>query len=126
MLFACYLRRRLVAKERIDALPLILELCQRPALQRLAARQAHAQRIDLGAVDDHLVVQMRAGGFTGRSNPADHLALAYLGAGNDALGNRALVIVGGFIAVSVANDRLVAIAAGIPAGLLYGAITDSD
>ena len=62
-LLARHLVRRLVVQQRIDALALVLEFRQRLALQRFAARQADAQRIDLGAVDDQLVMQVRAGGL---------------------------------------------------------------
>ncbi|MGO8279569.1 M23 family metallopeptidase, partial [Rhizobium ruizarguesonis] len=47
-LLARHLVWRLVVQQRIDSLALVFEFRQRLALQRFAARQADAQRIDLG------------------------------------------------------------------------------
>ena len=59
-------RRVVPASEQVvDALALDAELGKGFALERLAAGQADLQRIHLVAVDDHLVVQVRAGRKTG-------------------------------------------------------------
>src|SRR5690606_35629818 len=53
-------------EEGIDAAALLLEAGQMLALQRLSARQADLHRVDLGAVDDQLVMQVGAGRQAGR------------------------------------------------------------
>ena len=70
-------------------------------------------------------MQVVAGRQAGGADIADHLALADARAGHDALGEGALVIVGGLVAVGVADDRLAAIAAR-PARLLDHAVARGD
>jgi len=49
----------LVAEQAVDPPSLFLEFGECFAAQRFAARQANAKRVDLGAVDDRLVVKVR-------------------------------------------------------------------
>src|SRR5439155_25738896 len=77
-------RARLAAHHTFDAVALFLEAGEDRALEHAAARQADAHRVDEAAVDDDLVVHVRAGREAGRADEADHLALAHLLARLDA------------------------------------------
>ena len=70
-------------------------------------------------------MQVGAGGEAGLAEIADDLALAHPHAGLDALGEGALVVIGGLVAVGVADDDLLAVAAR-PARLLDDAIAGGD
>ena len=106
--WCCNLQRSagIFLEQIVDALAFRLEAVQVVILQGAAARQAHPHRINLSAVDDYLVVQVRTGRQTSIADEADDLALADPRTGLHAFGNRALVTVGGLIAVGVADDRL--------------------
>src|SRR6185436_1786407 len=70
----------LFLQQGIDAVALLLEGDEVVALEHLAVGQAHPHRIDLGAVDDQLVMEVRAGRQAARADITDDLALADLGA----------------------------------------------
>ena len=95
--------RRLARHDAVEPLALLLEARQHRAFQHAAARQLDAHRIDEAAVDQDLVVHMRAGRKAGRADEADHLALPHARAFVDAARKGAHVAVGGFIAVGVAD-----------------------
>ena len=95
----------------VDAGALLLELGELPSLELALARHLDLKRIDEAAVDQHLVVQVRARGEAGGSDVADDLALAHLDAGRDALREAQHVSVGGVIAVGVADADVVAVLA---------------
>ena len=71
------------------------------AVEHAAARQLDAHRIDEAAVDQDLVVHVRAGREAGRADIADHLALAHARAGLRRARERRHVAVGGLVAVGV-------------------------
>ena len=121
-----HIRAAVLCQQFVDAAAFLVELGERLAVERLAAGQADAQGIDAVAVDDQFVMQMRSGRQARRADPADYLALHDFRAGGDILGDRALVIVGRNIAIGVADQRLVAIAAGIPAGFFHDAVAGRD
>src|SRR5262245_31423343 len=77
-------RSRRAIKNTVDAGALALEIVEDRSIQLAAARKFDAHRIDEAAVDQHLVMQMRAGRQPGRADIADHLTLANLDAGLDA------------------------------------------
>ena len=99
------------ARMPLVAVALALEARQHRAVEHAAARQLHAQRIDEAAVDQDLVVHVRAGREPGRADIADHLALAHAGAGLRRAGERGHVAVGGLVAVGVADADVLAVAA---------------
>src|SRR4051812_41224115 len=69
-------RARLAAHHTFDTVALFLEAGEDRTFKHAAARQADTHRIDETAVDDDLVVDVRAGREAGRADEADHLALA--------------------------------------------------
>ena len=99
----------------------LLEARQHRAVEHAAARQLHAQRIDEAAVDQDLVVHVRAGREAGRADIADHLALAHARAGLRRARERGHVAVGGLVAVGMADADVLAVAR-LPADLLDGAV----
>src|SRR5690606_10604720 len=82
----------LLPEKFVDSLSLALEGDEVVSLQHPAGRQAHAHRVDLGAVDHQLVMEVRAGGEARLAEIADDLSLAHPDAGCDSLGERGLVI----------------------------------
>src|SRR4051794_12677079 len=78
------LRAGLAAHHPFDAVAFALKASEDRAFEHAAARQADAHRIDKAAVDDDLVVHVRAGREAGRADEADHLALAHFLARLDA------------------------------------------
>src|ERR1700722_16030111 len=60
----------------IEAVAFLLEACHQRSVERTAARQLDAHRIDEAAVDQDFVVDVGAGRLSSRADEADHLALA--------------------------------------------------
>src|SRR5882757_2963167 len=84
-----------VAHLDIETIALLLEARHHRPLERTAARQLDAQRVDEATIDQNFVVDVRSGRLAGRSDKADHLALTYPLAGFHALGEGRHVI--GFV-----------------------------
>ena len=72
-----------LAHELVDAVALPLERRKHPAVKLACARQFDPHRIDEVAVDDHLVVEMRASRQSGIAEIANSLALKDMGALGD-------------------------------------------
>src|SRR5690606_21806576 len=106
----------------IDLLDPALEALHFSARKLTACRQLDGSGIDLLAVHQHLVVEMRPGRCSGASNIADHISLAHPHARSDAFGESAEMGIGGLIAITVADTDVVAIAAIAP-GHLHRAVT---
>src|SRR5687767_1973560 len=91
-----------VARDQVfDALALLLEGGELGPLQLAPAREADFHGIDEAAVDQHLEVQMRAGGKAGRADISDHLALAHALPGLQAARIAAHMAVGCLVAVGM-------------------------
>src|SRR5262245_61398169 len=60
----------------VEPLALLVEIGELRTVERTAARQLDAHRIDEAAIHQDFVVHMRAGGEAGRADEADHLTLA--------------------------------------------------
>src|ERR1700761_3987110 len=80
--------RATAGHHRIEAVALFLETGQHRSLERAAARQLDAHRIDEAAVDQNFVMDVGAGRLSGRTDKADHLALPHPLADLEALGKR--------------------------------------
>src|SRR6185436_5600950 len=65
----------------IESVALFFEARHHRALERAAARQFHAHRVDEAAVDQDFVVDVGAGRHARRPDEADYLALAHALAG---------------------------------------------
>src|SRR6185369_13088919 len=72
----------------IEAVALFFEARHHGAFERAAARQLDTHRVDEAAVDQDFIVDVGAGRHAGRSDEADHLALAHALARLHALGKR--------------------------------------
>src|SRR5713101_7840709 len=75
-----------IAHLGIEAIAFLLEACHDRSLERAAARQFDAHRVDEPAVDQNFVVDVGAGRLPGRTDEADHLALPHPLADFHALG----------------------------------------
>src|SRR5687768_13779782 len=106
--------RGLAAHDAVDAVALAIEVDHDRAQQFAAARQLDAHRVDEAAVDADFVVQVRAGGETGRADEADHLALTDAGALIDATSISRHVAVRGLVTIGVTDQDKLAVA-GFPA-----------
>src|SRR5262245_35532248 len=72
--------RRLAGHDAVEPLAFLFEASEHRALENAAARQLDAHRVNEAAVDQDLVVQVRACREAGRADKADHLALPHAGA----------------------------------------------
>src|SRR6516165_10752145 len=110
---------------RVEAIALLLEACHDRPLQRTAARQLDAHRVDEAAVDEGFVVDVGAGRQTRRADKADHLALPHALADFEALGESGHVAVGRLVAVVVLQADIFAIAT-FPADLFDDAVAGGE
>src|SRR4029450_6906492 len=97
--------------QRLDAVPLLLELGERAAGELEPARYGDGHRVDEVVVDQDLEVTVRAGRPAGRADIADDLALFHGDAGRDAFGVTRHVAVSRRVAVGVADADVIAVAA---------------
>src|SRR6266478_2959878 len=79
-------RAAAIAHLGIEAIAFLLEACHDRSLERTAARQFDAHRVDEPAVDQNFVVDVGASRLPGRTDEADYLALPYPFADFHALG----------------------------------------
>src|SRR6266516_4878318 len=114
-------RAAAVVHHGIEAIALFLEARHQRSLERAAARQLDAHRIDETPVDQNLIMDVGAGRHAGRAHEADHLALPHPLAGLHALGVGRHVAVGGLVAVVVLQADVFAVTA-FPAGLFDDAV----
>ena len=87
-----FLRLIVIPQQRVDSVALAFEVCEGRALQHFADGQADAHGVDFAAVDDQLIVQVRAGREAGGADIADDLALADARARGDAVGDGAVTM----------------------------------
>src|SRR6478672_12691757 len=118
-------RAAAVVYHGIETIALFLETRHQRSLERAAARQLDAHRIDETAVNQNFIMDVGAGRHAGRSDEADHLALPHPLAGLHALGIGRHVAVGGLVAVVVLQADIFAVAA-FPADLLDHAVAGSE
>src|ERR1700687_4027363 len=121
--YAC--RAAAVVHHGIETIAFFLEARHQGSLERAAARQLDAHRIDEASVDQNFVMDMGAGRHAGRSDEADHLALPHPLAGLHALGEGRHVAVGGLVAVVMLQADVFAVAA-FPAGFLDDAVAGGE
>src|SRR6266436_7904006 len=100
-----------IADHGIETIALFLEARDQRAVERAAARQLDAHRIDEAAVDQNFIMDVGAGRLPGRADETDHLALPHPFAGLQPLGERRHVAVGGLITVVVLQLDVFAVAA---------------
>src|SRR5512147_3281817 len=112
---------RLAGHNAVKPLAFLFEARKHRAFEDAAARKLDPHRIDEAAVDQDLVVQVRAGREAGRADKADHLPLPHARALVDAAGVSRHVAVGGFVAIGVADTDVFAVA-GFPADFLNSAV----
>src|SRR5690606_3551094 len=112
-------QRRRPVHVGVDAFDMAAEALVFPAFQLAAGGEADARRIDLLAVDQHLVMQVRPGGAAGGADAADDLTLA------DALAlvhvDAVHMRIGRGVAVGMLDAHILAVAA-VPAGHLDDAV----
>src|SRR5229473_3032193 len=95
----------------IETIALLLEARHQRAVERAAARQLDAHRIDEAAVDQNFIMDMGPGRLPGRTDEADQLALPHPFADLEPLGERRHVAVGGLVTVVVLQLDVFAVAA---------------
>src|ERR1700716_4376924 len=66
-----------IAHLGVEPIALFLERGHQRPVERAAARQLDAHRIDEAGVDQDFVMDVRSGGHAGRADEADDLALPY-------------------------------------------------
>src|SRR5712671_2148754 len=118
-------RAAAVVHHGIETIALFLEARHQRSLERAAARQLDAHRIDETAVDQNFIMDVGAGRHAGRSDEADHLALSHPLAGLHALGIGRHVAVGGLVAVVVLQADVFAVTA-FPADLFDDAVAGGE
>src|SRR3954452_2303678 len=114
-----------VVHHGVEPVALLLEAGHQRALERAAARQLDAHRIDEAAVDQDFVMHMRASRHAGRADETDHLALPHALAGLHAFCISGHMAVGGLIAVVVFQADVFAVAA-FPADLFDHAVAGCE
>src|SRR5258708_14183858 len=118
-------RAAAVVHHGIETIALFLEACHQRSLERAAARQLDAHRIDETPVDQNFIMDVGAGRHAGRSDEADHLALAHPLAGLHALAIGRHVSVRGLVAVVVLQADIFAVTA-FPADLFDDAVAGGE
>src|SRR6266576_2465367 len=114
-----------VVHHGIETIALLLEARHQRSLERAAARQLDAHRIDETPVDQNFIMDVGAGRHAGRSDETDHLALPHPLARLHALGIGRHVPVGGLVAVVVFQADVLAVTA-FPADLFDDAVAGGE